>query len=177
MDNAFSRAPKQLGDFGEGLVTYALIRKGFEVACVDHVGADLIAQRGNRRIAVSVKTRMFKAGSNESRGVTIERSHLKKLKFFAELFGLEPVFAQAVCINDNKIIHLFIMQVTDIENQLAEVKHGFSLRFGNHCLEELTALPYVDYSSWSNESIESGLFGWADESSSVCHTHSASDKS
>ncbi len=31
-----TRAPKQLGDFGEGLVTYALIRKGFEVACVDH---------------------------------------------------------------------------------------------------------------------------------------------
>lgn len=40
-----SRASKQLGDFGEGLVTYTLIRKGFEVACVDHVGADLIAER------------------------------------------------------------------------------------------------------------------------------------
>lgn len=40
-----SRAPKQLGDFGEGLVTYALIRKGLEVECVGHVGADLIAQK------------------------------------------------------------------------------------------------------------------------------------
>ena len=41
-----TRAPKLIGDFGEGLVTYALIRKGFEVAVVDHVGADLIAEKG-----------------------------------------------------------------------------------------------------------------------------------
>ena len=37
-----TRAPKLLGDFGEVLATYALIRKGFEVAVVGHVGADLI---------------------------------------------------------------------------------------------------------------------------------------
>ena len=53
MDNKHSRAPKLLGDFGEGLVTYTLIRKGFEVAFVDHVGADLIAEKDDYRIAVS----------------------------------------------------------------------------------------------------------------------------
>lgn len=41
--NNQSRAPKLIGDFGEGLVTYALIRGGYEVAHVDHEGADLIA--------------------------------------------------------------------------------------------------------------------------------------
>ena len=40
-----TRAPKQLGDFGESLVTYTLIKKGYEVAYVDHVGADLIAEK------------------------------------------------------------------------------------------------------------------------------------
>jgi hypothetical protein len=40
-DRQHSRAAKQLGNFGEGLVTYNLIRKGFEVAYVDHVGAAL----------------------------------------------------------------------------------------------------------------------------------------
>ena len=51
-----TRSPKLIGDFGEGLVTYALIRGGYEVAQVDHVGADLIAEKEGRRIAVSVKT-------------------------------------------------------------------------------------------------------------------------
>lgn len=40
-----TRAPQQLGDFGEGLVTYALIRKEYEIAFVGHVGADLIAEK------------------------------------------------------------------------------------------------------------------------------------
>jgi hypothetical protein len=49
-----TRAPKLLGDFGEGLITYLLIRKGFEVAYVDHVGADLIAERSGELWAVLV---------------------------------------------------------------------------------------------------------------------------
>jgi len=83
-DRQYSRASKQLGNFGEGLVTYNLIRKGFEVAHVDHVGADLIAERQSLRIAVSVKTRMFKSGSVESRGIVIEDDHLLRLNHFAE---------------------------------------------------------------------------------------------
>ena len=85
---AQSRAPKLIGDFGEGLVTYALIRKGYEVACVDHVGADLIAEKHGSRFAVSVKTRLFKIGSKENRGFVVEYQHLHKLDHFARQFGM-----------------------------------------------------------------------------------------
>ena len=71
-----TRAPKLLGDFGEGLVTYALILKGYEVAYVDHVGADLIAEKKGKRFAVSVKTRLFRKGSRESLGFVVERGRL-----------------------------------------------------------------------------------------------------
>lgn len=37
------RLPKQLGDFGEQLMTFIIGRiYGHRVACVDHVGADLL---------------------------------------------------------------------------------------------------------------------------------------
>jgi len=158
LDSKHSRAPKLLGDFGEGLVTYTLIRKGFEVACVDHVGADLIAERDHYRIAVSVKTRMFREGSVESRGIVFGFGHLDKLEHFAQRFGLEPVMAQAVCITDDRIIHLFVMRAADIRAELKSVKHGYRFRFGPKHLSDVIALPYVDYSCWSNERIANGLF-------------------
>ncbi len=153
-----SRAPKQLGDFGEGLVTYALIRKGFEVACVDHVGADLIAEKNQHKIAVSVKTRMFRHGSIETRGIVIEFGHLEKLEHFAKRFDLDPVFAHAVCISDDHAIHLFMLRVADIREKLKVVKHGYRFNFGLNHLPDSIALPYVDYSSWSSERIATGLF-------------------
>ncbi|MCH7725792.1 MAG: hypothetical protein IH991_04825 [Planctomycetes bacterium] len=158
MDRKNSRAPKLLGDFGEGLVTYTLIRKGMEVACVDHVGADLIAEKDDYKIAVSVKTRLFRSGSVESRGAVFEYTHLEKLKHFANRFDLDPVLAHAVCIADDNIIHLFILRVTDIESKLKPVKHGHRFQFGPKHLDATIELPYVDYSCWSNESINTQLF-------------------
>lgn len=155
-----SRAPKQLGDFGEGLVTYALIRKGFEVACVDHVGADLIAERDERRIAVSVKTRLFREGSKESRMAVFEYSHIEKLEHFAKRFALEPVLAHVACIADEKIIYLFILRVSDMKEHLDQVKFGYSFRFSAKQLNNTIDLPYVDYSSWSQELIGSTLELW-----------------
>ena len=154
-----TRAPKQLGDFGEGLVTYALIRKGFEVAYVDHVGADLIAERSPHRIAISVKTRLYRGGTVETRGSVIEYEHIQKLEHFANRFGLEAVFAHVVCIADDNTIHLFMLRVVDIKQYLDRVGHGFRLRFGEKHLKDTIALPYVDYSSWSNEIVGDKLFG------------------
>ena len=158
LDTKHSRAPKHLGDFGEGLVTYTLIRKAFEVACVDHVGADLIAERDHYKIAVSVKTRMFREGSIESRGIVFEFNHLEKLEYFAQRFDLDPVMAHAVCIPDDRVIHLFMLRVSDIRKELKPVKHGYRFQFGAKHLEATVALPFVDYSSWSNEHIGHGLF-------------------
>ena len=118
MDHKASRAPKLLGDFGEGLVTYALIRQGFEVACVDHVGADLIGERSEYKIAVSVKTRMYRQGTVESRSIVFEFDHLAKLEHFAHRFDLDPVLAHAVCIVNDHKIDLFMLRVADILREL-----------------------------------------------------------
>lgn len=87
-----TRSAKQLGDFGEGLASYVFIRKGYEVAVVDHVGADLIVEKQGRRFAVSVKTRLFREGSKESKIFVAENDHLDKLRFFATKFDVTPLF-------------------------------------------------------------------------------------
>lgn len=82
-----TRASKQLGDFGEGLVTYTLVRKDFEIAYVDHIGADLIAEKGGKRYAISVKIRLFREGSKESRMVVVEDTHQKVGEFFKAIWN------------------------------------------------------------------------------------------
>jgi Holliday junction resolvase len=148
-----TRSPKQMGDFGEGLVTYALIRKGFEVAYVDHVGADLIAEKAGKRIAVSVKTRLFRPGSTESRMMVFEFSALDKLQNFAQQFGMDPVFAQVVCLADDRIIHLFMIRVEEIPQVLPKVGNGYSIRFSNKRIKDLTNNDLVDYCCWKDENI------------------------
>ena len=147
-----TRAPKLLGDFGEGLVTYALIRKGFEVACVDHVGADLIAEKRGRQYAVSVKTRLFREGSQESLAFIVRYSHIDKLKYFARQFNLTPLFALVVCLADEKMIHLIMLKASDLK-KLPKVKHGYSIRFAKSTRDKLLDLPFIDYSCWRDERI------------------------
>ena len=125
-----SRSAKRIGDFGEGLVTYALIRKGFEVACVDDVGADPIAAGRDRRYAVSVKARLFRPGSRESRVTVIESNHLCKLAVFAKRFAMVPLLAQIVCLADDGLIHLFLFHAAQLADVLPAVQNGYSIRFG-----------------------------------------------
>jgi len=148
-----TRAPKQLGDFGEGIVTYTLIRKGYEVAYVDHVGADLIAEKDGRRYAISVKFRLFREGSKESRMTTIPYKNIEKLETFSRQFGMIPMFAQVVSIADERKIYLFIISVEDVKKILPKGKHGYRLRFGRKRLNELINNDRVDYSVWENETI------------------------
>ncbi len=148
-----TRASKQIGDFGEGLVTYALIRKGFEVACVDHVGADLIAEKNGSRFAISVKTRLFKSASKESLAFVVEKQHLNKLEYFAQQFGMIPLFALTICIADETGIHLLMSRTDHIREQLPEVKHGYALRFAKTTRQKLFEQPFIDYSLWAQETI------------------------
>jgi Holliday junction resolvase len=154
-----TRSPKQIGDFGEGLVTYTLIRKGFEVAYVDHVGADMIAEKAGRRFAISVKTRLFRHKSKESHMVVAESSNIKKLLNFSEQFGMEPIFAQVICIADAQVIHLFMFRVNDISKSLPKVKNGFSIRFGGKNISKLIQDSSIDYSFWKEEKIGTFDFG------------------
>jgi len=149
-----SRAPKLIGDFGEGLVTYALIKAGYEVANVDHVGADLIAERNGERIAVSVKTRNRNTDTKESDMVVIESTNLAKLKYFSNQFGMLPVFTQVVCHAKTNTIHLFMIRVEDIEKNMKKVQHGYSLSFGPRGIVSVKAILGMKYSCWSGENIE-----------------------
>lgn len=159
-NNQITRAPKQLGDFGEGLVNYVLIRKGHEIAKVDHVGADLISENSGKRYAISVKTRMFKEGTSESKMYTIEDEHLEKLKYFSKLFGLIPLFSLAVCYVDNDCIYVFILPVDEINNIkiLKKVKNGYSINFSDNQIEALKNCEHVDFSCWENEKIGDKTF-------------------
>ncbi len=51
------RLPKQFGDFGENMVMWWLGRFfNYNVALVDHEGADIIAHNTNEKLAISVKS-------------------------------------------------------------------------------------------------------------------------
>lgn len=82
------RLPKQFGDFGENLVVWWLGQFfDYNVALVDHEGADIIAYKGTEKLAISVKS--------IHRASTIFDVHnQKQLSKFAEKFGkLTPAVA------------------------------------------------------------------------------------
>ena len=164
-----SRAPKQLGDFGEALVNYDFIRKGYQVAVVDHVGADLIcikkeSEKRYKRYAVSVKTRWFKPGSTESKMFNIENNHLEKLEDFSEWFNLEPLFSLLVCLSDSQKLVLFTLKVSDIGKICNKTQSGYSLKFSDKYIEQLKNDPRVSVSSWENEVIGEDIFRLPDDS-------------
>ncbi len=154
-----SRAPKLLGDFGEGLVTYTLIRKKFEVAVVDHVGADLIAEKNGARFAISVKTRLFRESTNEGLAFVIEEEHLNKLDYFAGQFAMIPMFASVICLADENSIHMILTRSDNIRKNFPKVKHGFSYSFAKSKRRKLIEDRFIDYSCWANETIGAMDFG------------------
>lgn len=148
LNDGQSRAPKQIGDFGEDLVTYTLIRKGYEVAKVDHVGADLIAEKQGARFAISVKTRMFAAESKESMGVLVSHGDIKKIEYFSQQFGLTPLTAHAYIVTKEDTIHLVIMSLGQVREVMKSVQGGY-----RKDIRDLIQDKRVDYSCWKEERI------------------------
>ncbi len=148
-----TRWPKLMGDFGEGLVVYALLMKGYEVACVDHVGADLIAEKSGRRFAVSVKTRVYKKNSKEGLAFLVEFDHIKKLENFARQFKLNAIFAQVLCLTGEDTMHLIMMSVAKLKKTLRKAQDGYAYSFGPKQRDSFLALPFVDYSCWNQQKI------------------------
>lgn len=147
-----TRSSKQLGDFGEGLATYIFIRKGYEVAVVDHVGADLIVEKQGRRFAVSVKTRLFRSKSKESKVFVAADDHLEKLCFFAAKFNVSPLFTQIVAIADRAEIKAYTISLDHLIH-LPKVKLGYSLRIDSSSFDDLITAGIIDHSKWCNEVI------------------------
>lgn len=149
-----TRAPHHIGKFGEALVSYALIRRGFEVATVDHVGADLIAERDGQRFAISVKARLFKEGSIESKMLVIEEAGLKRLYDFADHFELIPLIACAIALADEKTIHLFMTSADHVRKNFKPCQHGFSLYFSDSKIGRHKDDPEIAYTCWHEPSLE-----------------------
>jgi len=148
-----SRAPKLIGDFGEGLATYALIKSQYEVAYVDHVGADLIAEKNGKRIAVSVKTRNRNTDTKESEMVVIKDDDIVKLDYFSNKFGLDSVFCQIICQEKYSAIHMFMISVPDIINGMKKCAEGYSLYFSEKKINDTISIQGMKYSQWLNENI------------------------
>ena len=86
------RLRKQVGDFGEQLIMFICGRiYQQKVACVDHVGADLIAAKDKERRAISVKTRVI--GETEGDKIYFDLDQQKKLQNFADDYGLIATIA------------------------------------------------------------------------------------
>jgi hypothetical protein len=149
-----TRAPHHIGRFGESFVTYALIRRGFEVATVDHVGADLISERDGERLAISVKTRLFREGSVESKMLVIEESGLERLCIFSEQFAMIPMIAYVVCLSSEKKIHLFLMSVEHVRKNFKRSKFGYSLYFSESSISQHIDDPDVAYACWHEQNLE-----------------------
>jgi hypothetical protein len=149
----FTRAAKHVGGFGEDLVTYALIRSGYEVATVDHVGADLIAERGGGRYAVSVKSRMYREKSKESRGVLFSDRDIEKLNEFAHRFGLRALFAHVCSIVDDRRIHVVMFPIEIVPEVMKKVQHGF-----RKDIRDLIEDDRVSYSCWIEDCLDTHAF-------------------
>jgi hypothetical protein len=121
----------------------------------------LIAAGRGRRYAVSVKARLFRPGSRESRVTVIESDHLAKLAVFAERFAMVPLLAQVVCLADEGLIHLFLFQAAKLADVLPAVQNGYSIRFGPRRVEALARHPAVEYSCWREELVGRTWFGEA----------------
>lgn len=149
---------KFMHDFGKKLVTYALINKGFSVDESENE-IDIVAMLDDRKLAFFVLARRYKTGSDETRGQVFKFGDIERFEEIAERENLKPVIAHVVCDAEEKVIHLFMLKLSDIKMNLDQVKHGYRLRFSKKYLDDTISLPFVDYSHWGNEKIGDSLFG------------------
>jgi hypothetical protein len=89
-----TRHSKIVGDFAEALVLYWLSKSGYECACVDHTGIDLIAcsTDGSERMGISVKARSRYDGT-EQVSVNLPLDGFQKTREACRAFGCIPYYA------------------------------------------------------------------------------------
>jgi len=135
------------------------MRQEYEIAFVDDIGADLIASKEGKLFAISMKTRLFWEDSQESRMLVTEETHLEKLNVFADLYGLQPLFAHVVSLAREGTIQSFIMPV-DFIKSLRRVKYGHSLRFQKReDVARLVQEPALLYAHFREVEIRDSDFG------------------
>lgn len=121
------RLAHQFGKFGEGLVLWWLGHfYNYNVALVDHEGADIEAHKGNEHLAISVK-------SIHAASVYYNKHNQDKLRDFAKKFnGLIPAVAFVFVWGDREkdredtMIDVFLFNLDDFDKFITNNEKGFS---------------------------------------------------
>lgn len=128
------RLPKQLGDFGEQLVMFVFGRLyEYRVACVDHIGADLIATDcKNKKYAISVKSRVIP--QKEGKAQSYDFKNQEKLRDFAKSFGLVPavafVFVEPISLASDFNIDVYIIELDKLKEFAEDPNNGLGISRG-----------------------------------------------
>lgn len=81
-------------DFAEHMVLYWLSKNGYECALVQHIGIDIIASNGEKRMGISVKSRSRKEDQiNHKLTITRPDKHIDHVIRVCNFFAFEPFFA------------------------------------------------------------------------------------
>lgn len=126
------RWAKQFGDFAENLTMYVLGQlSDMSVALIDHVGADVIASKrdkkdnASKRYAISVKGRNIPP--TESKSFNFSQGNIDKLTETAETFGMIAAvsFVFVDEMEGPKKIRMFVAELEDLLEMSADPKVGF----------------------------------------------------
>jgi hypothetical protein len=109
-----TRHSKIVGDFAEALVLYWLSKFGYECACVDHTGIDLIAcsKDGSERMGISVKARSRYDGT-EKESVNLPLDGFQKARETCKAFGCTPYYA--IVVDSINGIQCFLLPLDRLE--------------------------------------------------------------
>ncbi len=127
------RLAHQFGKFGEGLVLWWLGHfYNYNVALVDHEGADIVAHKGDEHLAISVK-------SIHAASIYYDTHNQKQLKIFAEKFGnLKPAVAFVFAWGDREkdkedtMIDVFLFKLEEIKKYIDNNEKGFGIKNGDY---------------------------------------------
>ncbi len=109
-----TRHSKIAGNFAEALVLYWLSKCGYECACVDHTGIDLIAcsKDGSERMGISVKARSRYDGTEEE-CVNLPPDGFKKAREACRSFGCIPFYA--IVVDSIQGVRCFLLSLDHLE--------------------------------------------------------------
>ncbi|SFH63159.1 hypothetical protein [Planctomicrobium piriforme] len=114
-----TRHSKITGDFAEALILYWLSKHGYECACVDHTGIDLIARdpASQKVMGISVKSRSRYDGT-EKMSVNLPPDGFEKARRACDAFGCVPYYA--IVVDGGEVIRGFLVSLI----RLLEVAGG-----------------------------------------------------
>ncbi len=109
-----TRHSKIVADFAEALVLYWLSKSGYECACVDHTGIDLIAcsKDGSVRMGISVKARS-RYDRTEAVSVNLPLDGFRKAREAWQSFGCIPYYA--IVVDSVHGVRCFLLALDDLE--------------------------------------------------------------